>query len=1508
MAVPLILYVALSLPSVQGSIARTAEKELTGLLGTEVSVGSVSIAPFNRVVLSDVGVKDPRGETALQIGHLGAGIKLFEGLWNRRIVITYVEIIDLDLNLYRQSRQTPLNIQPIIDRFKKDEDNGSSKFDLAVNLLVIRRSGLTYDVRDAAPADSGRFDPAHIRVDGLRADLCAPRISDSRIEVEIKRMAAAEKSGLALKELRADVLADMESLTIENLAVELNNSRLALNDLTLQSPLGGGFDLKNALRSPVETLSETYLTLSDLSPFVRGLEDIDVRVDVEIETSGRADSISLEHFDLYIPESQARLSAHGLIKGLLHAKDSLSVDLRRLNVRTSVPKALDYLSKPASPLNHLYRKLSALAPLGDINLLGDLSLTPESIDFNGALDTDCGNIDIDCGIFKNRTGGPLELDGVISSMAFMPSELHKSLAPLSNIAFDAKADLVISGSRNIKGIAELSVPELTWNGTDFADINANADFRGNSVDATVRSSSPALDFSVSGGAELSGTMPLTELYAQVNNISLDPFVKGGRLKGDLSFEFDGSVRGRNPDVINGWIKVSDFRFSGRNDKSLSIPRLELDAHTGDSARSIMLRSPQVDADLSGHFSLRNIANDVKSLIAKVYPALLPADSCREISEFHYDLDLRIKEDSTISKFLGLPADIIYPVSVRSFGRGGETASVGLDIDAPYLRNKDKLIEGTRLSVMLDAISKHSDVTAHTSFPTKNGMLDLRIGSEGSVDSLGTSILWKIDREEDYHGNFDFATLFSRSEDSKDLLTDISVATSQMVFNDSSWTVNPALVHVMPGRISVEGLGGHRAGQSLNIHGVASADSIDRLIVDLDAIDIDYIFDSLNMSDAVQFGGRATGSFYGMKLLSGDPVLYTPRLKVEGLKYNGCVMGDGDIRSYWDNGNKAVRIMAEIVGGGGSKSEVDGVIKPMSSELDFTFKADRAPVGFMEPFMAAFTSKVTGEVSGEARLYGTFKDLDLYGDIYAKDLSLKLDFTNTTYTTTDSVHLRPGMISFDNVRLTDCNGKTAKLNGYVAHKYFHDPTFRFDITDARDFLVYDINENQTEDPWFGLIYGNGKASVSGVPGRVDINVAMSTAEQSTFSFVMSDAEQAIDYQFITLRDKNKAYKDSIAALDPTPLIVRQLRERIRRQEEQTSSDYAMTFDVGINPSVAVNLIMDPVGGDKITAYGSGQLRMSYNSSDGDLRMYGDYKINHGTYNFTLQDLIIKEFKIREGSKITFLGDPYSALLDITASYSVNANLSDLDESFLEDRELNRTSVPVDALMMVRGDIRQPEITFDLNFPTLTRDTYRKVRSIVSTEDMMNRQIIYLLALNKFYTPDYMTATHGNELVSVASSTISSRLSSMLGQLSDNWSIAPAIRSDRGDFSDVEVEVALSSHLLNNRLLLNGNFGYRDNSMNNNSFIGDFDIRYLLNRAGTIQLKAYNRYNDQNYYLKSALTTQGVGIVFKRDFDNIFSFLKPKKKAKKKDREDDQSDSPAPADAAKKEESDSEKSGE
>ena len=135
-----------------------------------------------------------------------------------------------------------------------------------------------------------------------------------------------------------------------------------------------------------------------------------------------------------------------------------------------------------------------------------------------------------------------------------------------------------------------------------------------------------------------------------------------------------------------------------------------------------------------------------------------------------------------------------------------------------------------------------------------------------------------------------------------------------------------------------------------------------------------------------------------------------------------------------------------------------------------------------------------------------------------------------------------------------------------------------------------------------------------------------------------------------------------------------------------------------------------------------------------------------------------------------------------------------------------------------------------------------------------------------------------MTSVASSTISSQLSNLLGQISDKWTISPNFHSQKGDFSDVDVDLALSSQLLNNRLLFNGNFGYRDNAYNskNSNFIGDFDIEYLLNSRGNLRLKAYNHFNDQNYFIRNALTTQGVGIVFRHEFDKLFRKRTPKSK--------------------------------
>ena len=180
----------------------------------------------------------------------------------------------------------------------------------------------------------------------------------------------------------------------------------------------------------------------------------------------------------------------------------------------------------------------------------------------------------------------------------------------------------------------------------------------------------------------------------------------------------------------------------------------------------------------------------------------------------------------------------------------------------------------------------------------------------------------------------------------------------------------------------------------------------------------------------------------------------------------------------------------------------------------------------------------------------------------------------------------------------------------------------------------------------------------------------------------------------------------------------------------------------------------------------------------------------------------------------------------------------------------------------------------------------VRSLISTEEEKNMQVIYLLGIGRFYTYDYNNTEQSQSSVamkSLLSSTLSGQLNQMFSSLlgnNSNWNIGTSLSTGEVGWSDMDVEGLLSGRLLNNRLLINGNFGYRDNSTttNNSNFIGDFDLQWLLTPNGNISLKAYSKTNDR-YFTKSSLTTQGIGIALKRDFNSwkdIFRIFTPKRR--------------------------------
>jgi len=285
------------------------------------------------------------------------------------------------------------------------------------------------------------------------------------------------------------------------------------------------------------------------------------------------------------------------------------------------------------------------------------------------------------------------------------------------------------------------------------------------------------------------------------------------------------------------------------------------------------------------------------------------------------------------------------------------------------------------------------------------------------------------------------------------------------------------------------------------------------------------------------------------------------------------------------------------------------------------------------------------------------------------------------------------------------------------------------------------------------------------------------------------------------------------------------------------------------------------------------------------MYGNYEISHGKYDMTIQNVIKKDFTFKSGGSIVFGGNPYNAILNMKAIYTVNGvSLSDLHIG----RSFSNNNVRVDCIMNITGTPNAPHLDFDFDMPTVNEDAKQMARSIINSEEELNQQVIYLLSIGRFYSQENSNSINAQQsqtslaMQSLLSGTITQQINTVLSNVinNSNWNFGANISTGDEGFNNAEYEGILSGRLLNNRLQINGQFGYRDNNNATTSFIGDFDINYLLFPNGNLAIRVYNQTNDR-YFTRNSLTTQGVGLIMKKDFTTLNDlFGIRRKKGKKK----------------------------
>lgn len=275
------------------------------------------------------------------------------------------------------------------------------------------------------------------------------------------------------------------------------------------------------------------------------------------------------------------------------------------------------------------------------------------------------------------------------------------------------------------------------------------------------------------------------------------------------------------------------------------------------------------------------------------------------------------------------------------------------------------------------------------------------------------------------------------------------------------------------------------------------------------------------------------------------------------------------------------------------------------------------------------------------------------------------------------------------------------------------------------------------------------------------------------------------------------------------------------------------------------------------------------------MYGDYITEQGTFLFTIQNMINRLFTLVPGGTIRWSGDAYNAEINLQATYKTRVTLNSLPN--ISDEYRNRR-FPVDCIISLKNSLMNPEISFGIRMPNVDEDIQRQVFSTVDTtnEVIMSRQMISLLVLNNFnFTTDqaHLTSTLGSSSFEL----ITNQLTNWLSQISKDFDIGINYRP-ADQLSSEELEVALSTQLWDDRVIIDGNIGMsgdRVAQQNASNIIGDINVEVKLTPDGRIRVKAFNKYNNQEITGREAPYTQGIGVFYRREFDKLNELWIPKK---------------------------------
>jgi len=1404
----------------------------------------------------DVVLTDSMGNTLLSVDRADIDFqprKILSG----HLSFNAIRLIGARLHLWKETPEAELNLTQIpLFQPKGEKKPGIPLPRLNLQSVMLKDCRVVYDVLSEAPVSG--WDKHHIDIKeiNLRGNAVS---EENRLKLNIDRLSCVGPEGFLIQDMDLTVGYDQRYLLIERFALSLPSSTVRLTPTLLYCP-----GLQPDSLALVEEMDLTAsLSLRDFPQASRyyRLEEEEHRADLELQLAGNMRQWELRHLHFSL-DDLVGLDGKATLDNILEPSRSAVSHWNEIWLR---PEAAD-LYRQCHPSSSLHLP-EFVYHLGRTSYTGDLSMDTARIGLNGRLSSDPGEMHVQAD-WRGHNKKEQSITGNISTEYFDLQQLLQSGATLGKTGLDMRINAVRQDGQSLRADVDAEIRHLDFNGYTYqnAGLQARID-NGGYYRAQLDMNDPNCLMKLDAVFEQNKTDRL-QARLDLRHINLQQlnFLPADDGQSDLSFTLETDLQGDSPDNMQGILRIDSIDFFNRQ-TPCHADSLLLSLEPGLAS----IYSDVLRGELSGKFEFSELYNDIhEGVLSRYLPTVFSSRGRSEAdNSYHFQLDMG--NTRSWSAALQLPVTIPQAAHVEGYyDRLG---------DHVYLRayTEEMLYQEMKLSQAELVVDNQGEerlfLTAASAIDNGGSTYRIALDADAAADSVRLGFSGEDMKSATKNRlNLRSSHLFSRNGAGSPLNVRSILNTLDIQMADSLWQTLPSCISWDGSKLRIGRFRMYHDDQLLYLDGSVSRDETDTLAVVLNRVSIDDLFRLKTARDVIKkkkqllLGGVVTGdarivSLLGKPQVNGD-------ISVEKFSLNKAPLGDLQAKTRWNESKNGIELDASVSENGEWLGEVNGGFYLEKDSLYLGIDSHGIPLDFISYFSKPVVS-LGGRAHGYIEVMGRLSHgsrIALLGTALVEQGEVRIDMLKTSYSFSDTVFMTPTSIRLNKVELTDNENNQAVFNGELTHSNFKNLNFDFRLS-FDHFKLMDIPASPSES-LYGNVYASGTASMSGPEKDLQIDVKASTTEKTVFGLSLASPASDNDYAFIRFVDSHEKRTEVDGKIS--------LGASSFSQPPKINSNLSIVLELDVTPAAELVLITSASSGDEMKARGEGRLRILYSTRE-DMQIFGQYVLESGKYKFSIQDVLSREFNIAQGSTVSFSGDLMSAEMEIDAGYTVfNVTLSDLlDEADLASLNLNRTSIPVTCTMNISGKIEQPTIELGLAFPSADEELRRRIMNVINTDEILNRQIVYLLLLGRFgaieNTSTASTTTSDNMTAVVAATlnTLSRQINRLIVQSlgDDNLSLDLKYRYDDMATGIGEWQVAMSSQMLDNRLIINGNIGSREDLINSNTqFIGDFDMEYKFSQSGRWRLKMFNRSNDSRYF-KSAMTTQGMGVVYKETFNTL-----------------------------------------